>query len=654
MGNKIVIASFLLMFSSFLSAQSNRWQQAVKYKMDVDFSVKSNQYKGTQKLTYTNNSPDTLKKLFYHLYFNAFQPESSMDVRSRRQGAIKVGRNNTPDWDARVKDRIQNLQPDEIGFQKINSLKLNGIAQPFTVEETILMVQLNRPILPKQTVVLDMQFEAQVPLQIRRSGRDNPNTKVRYSMSQWYPKLCEYDNDGWHPNPYVGREFYGVWGDFEVNITIDKTYMLGGTGYLLNANQIGYGYEDAGVKVAKPKGSTLTWKFIAPNVHDFMWAADPNYKHISKKTSNGTVINVLYINDKSVAVNAFSKLPDTTKAKYGNNSDNYYMDVENKWKMIVDAAITVLPFIEKRFGAYPYKQYSFIQGGDGGMEYPMATLLAGPGLGTVFHEWMHSWYQMMLGTNEALYAWMDEGFTEFATNLVEEFYTTKQVPNLSLNGIPINAHSSNYNGYFSLAKSGLEEPLTTHADHFNTNFAYSSASYNKGCVFLEQLGYIIGSKTRDALLLEYYRQWHFKHPNVNDFVRLAEKQSGIELDWYKEYFVNSTKTIDYKIDSLWEEKGKTKIRISKVGLIPMPLDILVTTSDNNNELHYIPLNLMYAYKQNDYENINRIDYPFWKWTHPTYIIETTIPLNKIVKVEIDPSQRMADIERKNNKIDLNW
>src|SRR5262245_7464580 len=219
-------------------AQPDRWQQRVKYTMDVAMNVTTNRFTGKQRLEYTNNSPDTLKKVFYHLYWNAFQPNSMMDNRSRVLGQKTF--NNRQDWDPRVKDRIYNLKEDEIGYQKVLSLKMNGVAQKYNVQETILEVVLTQPILPKGKVVFDMDFEAQVPLQVRRSGRDNPGTGVRYSMSQWYPKLCEYDYEGWHPTPYVAREFYGVWGDYEVNITIDKNYMIGGTGYLQNPNQVGF------------------------------------------------------------------------------------------------------------------------------------------------------------------------------------------------------------------------------------------------------------------------------------------------------------------------------------------------------------------------------------------------------------------------------
>lgn len=594
-----------------VKAQPDRWQQKVKYVMDIDMNVTTNQFTGKQKLEYWNNSPDTLKRVFYHLYFNAFQPGSMMDTRSRRQGTIQIGRG--ADWDGRVKDRIQKLQPDEIGYQKILSLKMNGRPQKYEVLETILEVTLDKPILPRTKVVFDMDFEAQVPLQIRRSGRDNPGTKVRYSMSQWYPKMCEYDYDGWHPTPYIGREFYGVWGDFDVNIKIDKNYILGGTGYLQNAAQIGYGYEAPGTKVNRPAGDKLTWKFVAPNVHDFMWAADPEYIHKTRKVSSDVTLHLLY---KAGAANA------------------------KAWEKILDDAEKAFPYIEKTFGVYPYKQYSFVHGGDGGMEYPMSTLLASPG--AWLHEWMHNWYQGLLGTNESLYAWMDEGFTSYADDRISAFLSGRTTGFM---------HDGSYRGYFSLVKSGKEEPLTTHADHFNTNFAYSAAAYSKGAVFLEQLGYIVGADVRDRILLDYYRQWRFKHPNVNDFIRIAEKNSDIELDWYKEYWVNGTRTIDYAFDSLWEEGGKSLIRVKRVGLMPMPIDLQLTFRDGSSEMHYIPLDLMYGAKPAE-DTIKRKVYPAWKWTSETYVIETDRRIGDLVLAEIDPSQRMADTERQNNKLKL--
>ncbi|OPZ19434.1 MAG: hypothetical protein BWZ05_00010 [Bacteroidetes bacterium ADurb.BinA245] len=610
---KILLTALGFCLLTQMQAQPDRWQQRVKYTMNIDMNVQTNQFQGKQKLEYWNNSSDTLTRVFYHLYFNAFQPGSMMDNRSLRQGNIKRG--STPDWDPRVRDRIQNLKPDEIGYQKILSLTMNGVAQPYKVDETILEVKLTKPILPKSKVVFDMVFEAQVPFQIRRSGRDNPTTKVRYSMSQWYPKMCEYDYEGWHPTPYVGREFYGVWGDFDVSISIDSKYILGGTGYLQNANQIGYGYEDEGVKVKKPLGGKLTWHFVAPNVHDFMWAADPDFIHKKLKARNDLTFHLLYKTTNATAVS---------------------------WEKILTDADKALPFIEKTFGAYPYKQFSFVHGGDGGMEYPMATLLSGPG--AWLHEWLHNWYYGMLGTNEGEYPWMDEGFTSYAEDRVQAFLD-------NASGFP---YEGSYRSYYALVKSGKEEPLTTHADHYNTNYAYSIASYSKGDIFLAQLGYITGDAVRDKILLEYYRLWRFKHPNISDFIRVAEKVSDMKLDWYKEYWVSSTKTIDYGIDSLWEAGGKTNIRLSDIGLMPMPLDVMITFKDGAKEMHYIPMNLMYGAKPVEDPSVSRKVYEPWKWTSPYYTIQTDRKFADIAVVEIDPSQRMADVERKNNKLELKW
>ncbi len=619
MKKKLIPVLCTFCFITFLHAQPDRWQQRVKYVMNVDVNVQTNRFAGKQKLEYWNNSPDTLFRVFYHLYWNAFQPNSMMDNRSRRQGTIvlRTGRNGNDvlDWDPRVRDRIQNLKPDEYGYQKILSLKMNGRPQTFKVEETILEVDLDRPILPKSKVTFDMEFEAQVPLQIRRSGRDNPITKVRYSMSQWYPKICEYDYEGWHPTPYVGREFYGVWGDFDVTISIDKKYILAGSGYLQNPNQIGDGYENAGAVVRRPAGDKLTWHFIAPNVHDFVWAADPDYVHVSRKLNDSLTIHVFYKPTNATA---------------------------QQWENLLDIFQKAIPYIEKTFGHYPYRQYSFIHGGDGGMEYPMATLLASPS-GAV-HEFLHSWYQGMLGTNESLYPWMDEGFTEYATSRVWGY----------LNNDTGFVQAGNYNSYFSLAKSNKEEPLSTHADHYNTNYAYGAGVYSKGAVFMEQLGYIVGTQVRDKILLEYYRLWRFKHPNAQDFINVAEKVSHMKLDWYKEYWIYSIKTIDYSIDSLWEENGKTNIRIKDIGLMPMPVDLQLTFKDGTKELHYVPLDLMYGEKPVENDSITRKMYEPWHWTSPTYTIQTNHRLTDITVAEIDPSQRMADIDKRNNKLELKW
>ncbi|MEY4661352.1 MAG: hypothetical protein RLZZ42_1304, partial [Bacteroidota bacterium] len=370
---------------------------------------------------------------------------------------------------------------------------------------------------------------------------------------------------------------------------------------------------------------------------------DPGYIHNSKTVRKGLVLHSFYKIDTVALTKQFESMPP--RMKQGSSALKFITSYKLQWDTVLDLAARALPFIDKMYGEYPYKQYSFIQGGDGGMEYPMATLLKGAGTGVVIHEWMHSWYQMMLGTNESLYPWMDEGFTSFAEANVQNYL------NGQTDSFP---HLDAFNAYIALAKSDYNEPLTTHSDHYATNSAYSTNAYSKGEVFMEQLGYIVGSSVRDSILLKYFQTWKFKHPQVNDFMRIAEKVSGIQLDWYRDFFVNTSKTIDYGIDSLWDEGGKMNIRFKNFGGMPMPLDIDLQFKDGSRELIYIPQYLMFGEKPNEEPTIKRNVGAPWKWTHPTYTSSIDRKLIDLKKIEIDPAKRMADIERRNNKLELNW
>jgi hypothetical protein len=601
----------LFLLTLLLSSQSQdfRWQQRVEYNMDVKLDVKSHKVSGTQKLTYFNNSRDTLNKVYYHLYWNAFQPGSMMDVRSQ----------NLPDPDARVKDRISKLKDDEIGYQHIQSLKQDGKDVSYKVDGTVLEVTLPKPILPNSKTVFDMKFESQVPIQIRRSGRDNKEG-IAYSMTQWYPKMAEYDFQGWHAYQYVAREFHSVWGDFNVKITIDPTHVIGATGLLQNADKIGHGYEKPGATVKQPAGD-LTWHFIAKNVIDFAWAADPDYVHDRAKVPDGPELHFLYQKGEKTTSN---------------------------WKKLQEHSVKYFQYMSKTFGKYPYESYSIIQGGDGGMEYPMCTLIMGEGSATglvslMAHEAAHSWYQSVLANNEALYPWMDEGFTDFAS----------QEALAALFAIPLKtAHQASYSAYFALMERGLQEPISQHADHYNTNLGYKIAAYSMGTVFLEQLKYIIGEETFYKGMLRYFNTWKFKHPEPNDFIRIMEKTSGLQLKWYMSYWINTTKKIDYGIKNIIENNGSTFITLERVGEFPMPVELVVTFKDGSKEMFYIATNETSGNKPVEEKNIQRHTLEAWPWVYPTYTLSTVRSVKEISTIEIDPSLRMADAERKNNVVDL--
>jgi Peptidase family M1 domain len=590
-------------------AQDFRWQQRAEYTMEVRLDVKTHKVTGTQKLVYYNNSKDTLAKVYYHLFFNAFQPGSMMDVRSR----------NIADPDPRVGDRIAKLSDSEIGYQHIQSLKQDGKDITWVVNGTLLEVALAKPMLPNTKATFDMQFETQVPMQIRRSGR-NSKEGIAYSMTQWYPKIAEYDFKGWHAYQYVAREFHGVWGDFDVKITIDPSFVIGGTGILQNADKVGHGYQKPTTKVNKPSGD-ITWHFVAKNVIDFAFAADPDYTHETAQVSNGPLLHFFYQKNDKTATN---------------------------WEELKTYSVKHFEFMNRTFGKYPYESYSIIQGGDGGMEYPMCTLITGERnlgslVGVMAHEVAHSWYQGVLASNEALYPWIDEGFTDFASQESEAFMTGED---------NATAHDGSYAGYYALVKSGLQEPISQHSDHYNTNRAYGTAAYSMGTVFLNQLKYIIGDDAFYTGMRKYYNTWKFKHPEPNDFIRTMEKQSGLQLNWYMSYWVNTTKRIDYGIKNIVEKEGNTFITVERVGDFPMPIDLLVNYKDGSKELVYIPTNETLGNKPIEDKAIKRTNVQAWPWVYPIYTLRLDRKPNEISTIEIDPSQRMADIERRNNKVEV--
>jgi aminopeptidase N len=251
---------------------------------------------------------------------------------------------------------------------------------------------------------------------------------------------------------------------------------------------------------------------------------------------------------------------------------------------------------------------------------------------------------MMLATNENLYAWMDEGFANYAEAKALAW----------LRNQPFEPDASEVDAYARLVRSPFDEPMSTHANFFTTNYAYNSNSYTKGKLFLLGLGYITGEKALEKTMLEYYNRWAFKHPTPDDFIKIAEKTSGMQLQWYKQYIVNTTKTSDFKIDSLWEEDNETKVRLRSVGEMPMPIDLQVTYKDGSKAMHYIPVSLTYGSKKNEDEKIPFTEHDAWGWLLPTYTISIKRKLTDMAKLEIDPSGRMVDLNRKNNVLELKW
>ncbi len=596
-----------------LWAQEN-WQQRVDYDMQIEVDDAQFQYDGKMKLEYTNNSPEKLDKVYFHIYYNAFQPGSAMDYRLTN---IKDpdGRMITKESNGTIKSRIAALSEENIGFQKIQSLKQNGKNLTYSVNGTILEVKLVNPLAPGQKTTFDMVWKAQVPELIRRGGK-NSKEGVDFSMTQWYPKMAHYDAYGWHLDEYIGREFVAPFGNFDVKIKIQKDYVIGGSGKLMNPDNV-KGYTTKGT--AKSEGLKQTekviWQFHAENIHDFAWAADKEFVVSKQKVLDGPEVYFVRMNDESLA---------------------------KTWKEAETPTLQFFEFMSRNFGKYPWETYTIVQGGDGGMEYGTATLITGKRgfdslVGVIYHEVAHSWFQHLFGINETVDEWMDEGFTSYAEHLAYlEIFKKPMEPNPNYPA---------YEGYFDLAKSGYEEPMSLLADYYDTNYAYGVEAYVKGQVFLIQLEYIIGKENLKQTFLEFYKDWKFKHPTPNDFRRTAEKISGLNLKWYENLFVNTTRTIDYAVSNV----TSNSIDLKNLSNFPMPIDLLVEYSDGSKELFYIPNLELRGEKPAEgfdlYKETKRTVLKPWIWTNPDYSVKISKPVKRVI---IDPTLRLADLNYSNN------
>ena len=608
---------FLLLtfFSGLFSAQQNAYyQQYAKYKMDIDVDAQNFTYTGNQTLTYTNNSPDELKVVYFHLYWNAFKAGSMMDQRVA--GQAKNG-------DSRLQvngiSRLASIPVEEEGAQNIHWIKQNGKDLKFEIQETIMKVVLDKPLKPNSSTTFTMNWDAVIPKQIRRAGRNN-REGIDMTVTQWYPKIAEYDYDGWATFDYVGREFHAPFSDYEINIKIDKEYVIGAGGTLENPSEV-KGY-DQKASVKADKDNKATWKWTAKNMLDFAWAADRDYT-----VENFTILDgpkVFYVYQKS------------EKTKLWQESQPYV----TKFFQIMNAS----------FGRYPYPSYSFIQGGDGGMEYGMCTMILGEAtslkglLGLMIHEGGHSWNQQIMAYNESMRPWMDEGFTSYYESLVMHQILPPKEPEA-------NPFVGSLNNYRNFVKRGIEEPAVWFGDHHDNGSAYSFSTYVKGELFLVQLGYIMGEQNLTATMKEFYRQWNLKHPTDRDFLHIAQKVSGMDLKWFQNYWINTTKTIDYSVKNVEYGETSTTITLENKGQVPMPIDFSILTKDKKVVNYQIPLNMTHVWKTKDiYGDFKTLNY--WPWTQKEYTFTIPYTKSQISALGIDFSGRLADVNVGDNLVEV--
>lgn len=603
---------FAFIISQFQAQQGAYYQQAAKYKMDIDVNAEKFTYQGKQTLEYTNNSPDELNVVYFHLYWNAFKPNSMMDQRVVSQGKNGDGRLQKDGI-----SRLSSIPKDQEGAQNIHWIKQNGKDLKFEVQETIMKVYLAEPIKPNSTTTFTMDWDAVIPQQIRRSGRNN-REGVDMTMTQWYPKIAEYDYDGWATFDYLGREFHAPFSDFDVTIKINKDYVVGAGGILENPTEV-KGY-DAAAKIKSEKDKKATWKWTAKNILDFAWSADRDYSVESFNVPDGPKVYLVYQKN------------DKTKA----------------WSEAQPYITKYFQIMNNHFGKYVYPTYAFIQGGDGGMEYGMCTMILGEAknikdlMGLMAHEGSHSWYQQMLATNESVRPWMDEGFTSYAEGYTMYQLFPEQLPNPFVERLE---------AYRKFIKKGIEEPAVWLGDHHDNGTSYTYASYVKGELYLVQLGYIMGEQNLAETLKQYYDQWSMKHPSDRDFLHIAQKVSGMDLKWFHHYWINTTKTIDYGIKDVKYDAKSTTITLVNKGQVPMPIDFSVMTADKKVVTYQIPLNMTHQWKEKDaYGEFKTM--PYWPWTQKEYTLTIPYTKSQLSVLGIDFSQRIADVNMEDNFVNV--
>lgn len=650
---KLLVFFVLALTTSAFAQPSDYWQQHVSYQIEATLLDSNHSLEGKLQVVYTNNSPDTLREVYFHLYNNAFRPGSMMHKRAKELN------------DVGLFTKFENMKPEDYGGYTIQSVSRgetsnerteqwelahkeypNSKISPrefeitetlqYQINGTVMKVQLNRPLPPSKDIAINVDFLEQIPRQTRRNGWMNYDS-IKYSMAQCYPKVCEYDREGWHNQEYISREFFGVWGEFDVKLTVPAKYCVGATGQVQNPDEVKWGYEKIakGEKkgIAYPKDYTrdgnITWHFKASNVHDFAWVAH-EYIHEWDTWSDTVTVHCLY------------------KATE-----------EKSWKEAMKNTFAMLGHHSSKVGWYQYRNFYNTHGGDGGMEYPQLVMDGSPNAGLIMHEGGHQWFYGMLGNNETRYAFLDEGFTEFIEMTGMEWLYGRHNERspyrdtswLTKMFIPeYDARRNYYSSYLDLATSGYEEPLYIPHDWAREN-VNAGQVYMKTLTGLAQLEYVMGDSVFWAGMKEYFRRWHFKHPSLNDFMRTMEDVSGTKLDWYFDQWFHTTRTIDYSAWDLSSDEQpdgtyKTTVEIDNNDVGVMPIDLTLHYDDGTTGKATIPLamNQGTGYKKPD---AGRLFFEPWDWVSKSYEGSIVTP-KEVVSYEIDSSYRLMDLNRGDN------
>jgi aminopeptidase N len=605
------------------------WQQDVHYKINASIDDKTDIIDANEELVYTNNSPDALSFVFFHLYSNA-QAKGSYLADLYKNNGMKL--------------RFGKYQEQGLGTN-VSKITVNGAELKTELDNTVLKVYLPTPLAPGQSITFNIDFKTYFD-----SGTIRNRMKLfnawgykHYDVVHWYPRISVYDRKfGWDTDQHMDHEFYGDFGTFDVAFTIPNHYILDATGVLLNRDEVlpedlrskldlknfkNKPWNEKPSVIVAPDGTTKTWKFHAENVHDFALTADPTYR-IGEAEWNG--------------IKCISLVQEPHAAH---------------WQNAAEYAAKVIKVNSEDIGMYAYPKMVVADAQDG-MEYPMLTLDGGfdPDYRDLLaHEIGHNWFFGMVGNNETYKPAMDEGFTQFLTNWTYERIDGKQrIKYLPKSGYvrrftepDFVRNSEVYNGYMNEAARDVETFMSFHGDMYNGALRHGGGYrqvYMKTATMLYNLQYTMGDSLFLASMQHYFHQWKFAHPYLEDFRNSIIQYSHVDLNWFFDQWMETSKTIDYSVHRVkkGDEKGSYEITFKRNGM-QMPIDFTVISKRDSIYNYHIP-NTWFVKKTRAQVLPRWIG---WDKVKPKYTAKVYIP-GGIANVIIDSSTRLADVNMLNN------
>ncbi len=588
------------------------WQQRADYTIRATLDTVTRSVRGEARITYSNNSPDTLRYLWFQLDQNAFNSRSRgsrvFDPRSRF-GA------NGAEGGVRLLKVAQPAAAAARGRPAAPEAQLE-----YLVNGTVMKVTLPRPLAPKAKQVLEIAWSFPFGPNRSRMGIEEIDGGVTYEVAQWYPRLAVYDDvRGWNTEQYYGQgEFYLEYGSFDVSLTVPADMIVAATGVLRNPAEVLTAtqrsrlaearksektvviraVDEVGDPASRPatRYGTFTWRFTADSVRDFAWAASRTFVWDAVSVNGGKTLAMSF----------------------------YPPSAEPLWKEATEYGKFAIEANSSLWAPYPYPTANNVRGSEGGMEYPMIVFCNRPTPETLYsvtdHEFGHTWFPMVVGSNERRYAWMDEGFNEFLNyySWIKRF------------GLPPE-HRGSIRDYLRMATSGEERPIMTFADQLPPAFV-SPAAYDKPSLALRLLrDVVIGPERFDPAFKEYFRRWSYKHPTPADFFRSIEDGVGEDLSWFWRGWLYTTAQLDQAVDSitLADSAGvESRIYLRSAGGIPMPVDLALTMDDGSTQRLTLPVEIWFG--GNRY----------------TAVVAGPKKVNAVV---IDPDARYPDVARENNR-----